>query len=175
MAISIGEPGEGGEFEGGVLDRVVAELRCIDHLRVGSLRWPPSCRLCSEAAVLLPESDGALSLWVTRFRKLDMLRRRFELLKVGRLEVVGAMANSWSATDVVVVVGDKAAPAARGVSWDSEMDEAALFGALFGGVAPVSSARGGLEPGVVPAGTAENEAALASATRCSWATSGCMS
>jgi len=57
IAISIGDPGEGGEFEGGVLERVVAELLFIDHLRVGILRWPPSFG----SAMMLLESAGALS------------------------------------------------------------------------------------------------------------------
>jgi len=46
--------------------------------------------------------------------KLDMLRRRFELLKVGRLEGAGFV-ESWSVMDGLVSVGVKGAPVARGV------------------------------------------------------------
>lgn len=42
-AISRGELGEGG-----VLERVVAELLFIDHLRDGVLRWEGSARLTSD-------------------------------------------------------------------------------------------------------------------------------
>lgn len=133
MAISSGELGDGGELE-----RVVAELLFIDHRRFGIFRWAASGNCKVEAVVLLAESAPALSgCDPTRFRKLDMVRLKFEdEPKVERLEESAPVGSrSGEAVTGVGVVG----AAARGVSWG-------LLGAFGGVVADVSTTRGGLEP-----------------------------
>jgi hypothetical protein len=129
-AISSGELGDGGELE-----RVVAELLFIDQRRFGIFRWAASgnCKV-----VLLAESALALSgCDPTRFRKLDMVRLKFEdEPKVERLEESAPVGSrSGEGVTGVGVVG----AAARGVSWG-------LLGAFGGVVADVSTTRGGLEP-----------------------------
>jgi hypothetical protein len=133
-AISSGELGDGGELE-----RVVAELLFIDHRRFGIFRWAASGNCKVEAVALLAaESGPALSgCDPTRFKKLDMVRLKFEdEPKVERLEESAPVGSrSGEGVTGVGVVG----AAARGVS-------CGLLGAFGGVVADVSTTRGGLEP-----------------------------
>jgi hypothetical protein len=109
MTISSGELGDGG-----VLERVVAELLFIDHRRDGTFRWAASGRFKLDMVALLPGSTTSAALSEpTRLRKLDMVRLKFEFEpKVERLEG-GAGLGSWSATDGVEGVGVEGG-AARG-------------------------------------------------------------
>jgi len=145
MAISRGELGDGG-----VLERVVAELLFIDHRRIGIFRWAVSGRFRADTAAGLPESAPSAALSVcepTRLRKLDMVRRKFD---VERLEG-GAAAGSWSG-EGVAGEGVEGGPA-RGVSWG-------LRGGFDGGVAAVLTSKGGFAPGAAPC-RADGKAATA--------------
>jgi hypothetical protein len=134
IAISRGELGDGG-----VLERVVAELLFIDHRRIGILRWAASGKFRADTAAGFPGSAPSAALSVcepTRLRKLDMVRLKFE---VERLEG-GAAAGSWSSEGVA---GEEIEGGpARGVSWG-------LRGG-FGGVAAVLTRRGGFTPAAAP-------------------------
>jgi hypothetical protein len=162
-AISRGEPGEGGVFE-----RVVAELLFMDHRRLGTFRWPVSCRLASEAA---PGIGGiaALSVWeLARLKKLDMLRLKLDVEpRVERLER-GTGVGSWSAAGVAGIDVDKVALS----------DLLGVVG-LVVLLTAVSRARGGLlGPGAAtaPARTlGKGVAASWSAASDSWALSECTS
>lgn len=83
-AISKGELGEGGVFE-----RVVAELLFIDHLREGVFRWEDPGRLTSDTSAEWGAPPiAALSVCeLLRLKKLDILRLKLEVEpRVDRLE-----------------------------------------------------------------------------------------
>jgi len=152
MAISNGEPGEGG-----VLERVVAELRFIDHRRTGTfLGGAASCKFGVEEGALFPSAPkAALSVCeLPRLRKLDMVRLKFEdEPKVGRLEGGPEPAGSWS-TEGVGGGGVEGRAVAGGVFWGLWRV------ALDRGAAEVSTLRGGFGPSAVPWRVAGNAAAV---------------
>ncbi len=165
MAISNGEPGDGG-----VLERVVAELRFIDHRRVGIfLGGAVSCKFGVEEGAPVPSTPkAALSVCEPpRLRKLDMVRLKFEVEpKVDRLEGGAELASSWSAEEVGGVgVGVEGRAAVCGVFWGLWRV------ALGGGVAEVSTLRGGFGPSAVPWRVGGKAAAVWAEASCSWAVS----
>lgn len=151
IAISSGDPGDGGVFE-----RVVAELLFIDHRRLGTLRWAASGKFNSDALALF-ESGPLSACEPTRLRKLDMVRRKlvFEP-KVERLEEVAPF-KSCSVAGVagVGVSGVRLdEEGARGVCWG-------LLGVFLGGEAAVSTTNVGLEPRAAPCRSDGKAAAVA--------------
>jgi hypothetical protein len=108
IAISSGELGDGG-----VLERVVAELLFIDHRRVGSFLCPVSDKFKADA---FPSSVPSAALSEpTRLRKLDMVRLKLDVEPKERLGGCAA-GGSWSAADEAAGAGVEGG-AARGVRW----------------------------------------------------------